>query len=765
MKKPLSLKKIFLGIFLIPLSMSSLFGQDFYDLNKIQEIKLYFTQPNWNSLLVSAAASTAEPFTFCSKVVINGVTFDSVGAKYKGNSSFSATRVKNPWHIELNNIKNHDYQGYKDIKLSNIFSDPSAIREALSYDLMQPYTNLPRANYAKVWVNDVLIGLYTNVEAVTKSFCKRHFPSSNGNIFVKGTPPSLQGGTGGASSLAYLGTDSSLYYKSYEIYSDYGWKQLIHLCDTLNNKPSADIEKILDVDHNLWMLAFNILFVNLDSYTGNFTQNYYLWRDDNGRFAPIIWDLNMSFGGFPGGAGTGALDSLGMAKLSPFTHEANAAKPLISKILNNDRFRKMYIAHLRTMNNELFKSAKYRTRGETIRQLIDADFLNDPNKLTTYAQFKTNFYYGIIGGGGPGGGGAPGIVSLVENKIKYLDTLAVMKAVPPTISNVASSQNTRLNDTMWITAKVTNTITNGVLMGYRTSHEGYFQRILMFDDGLHRDGLANDGVYGVGVKMKELSMEYYIWSENFAAGIFSPERAEHEFHTAKVFLAAGDIAINEIMASNTKTAQDANSEFDDWIELYNKSAAPVNIGGWHISDDDTNLKKWKIPTGTTIPADGYLIIWADEDSSQNTATSLHANFKLSASGEAVYLSKSDTTLVDFTTFGLQKADISFARRPNGTGNFASLTPTFKANNNTATSGTEDILAETDVKIFPNPAHTEGVTIQVKSDKNMGLHIYNALGQSVLNSTISNERVIDTQNWQRGVYIVRIGNMSKKLIVN
>ena len=215
-------KRILFLLAFIPLSISTVFGQDFYDITKIQEIKIYFTQSNWNSLLVTAAASTAEPYTICQKVVINGTTFDSVGVKYKGNSSFNATRVKNPWHIELDNVKSQNYQGYKDIKLSNIFSDPSCVREALSYELMQPYTNLPRANYAKVWVNDVLIGLYTNTEAITKSFCKKKFPSSDGNIFVKCTPPSLQGGSGGASSLAYLGTDSSLYYKSYEVYSDYG---------------------------------------------------------------------------------------------------------------------------------------------------------------------------------------------------------------------------------------------------------------------------------------------------------------------------------------------------------------------------------------------------------------------------------------------------------------------------------------------------------------------------------------------------------------
>lgn len=772
MKKRFLFKKVLLGIFLIPLSMPSLFGQDFYDMNKIQEIKVYFTQSNWNSLLVTAASSTAEPYTVCQKVVINGVTFDSVGVKYKGNSSFSATRVKNPWHIELDNVKSQDYQGYKDIKLSNIFSDPSAVREALSYDLMQPYTNLPRANYAKVWVNDTYIGLYTNTEAVTKSFCKKKFPSSDGNILVKCTPPSLMGGSGGASSLAYLGTDSASYRSSYEVTTDFGWKQLINLCDTLNNK-TTEIEKVLDVDHTLWMLAFNILYVNLDSYTGAFTQNYYLWRDDNNRFSPIIWDLNMAFGAFPGGIGGGMgpgsqMDSLAMAKLSPFTHETNAAKPLISKLLTNDRFRKMYIAHLRTMNNEMFKSGKYRTRGEQIRSIINTEFQNDPNKLTTYAQFLTNFYYGTGStGGGPGGGmSTPGIVSLTENKIKYLDTLAVMKAVPPTITNVKSTANVRLNDSVWVTATIAGQAANGVLIGYRLKNTDIFKRVQMFDDGLHKDGAANDGVFGYGFKLVNSSIQYYIWAENANAGIFSPERAEHEYHNinATIATAAGDVVINEIMASNISTIKDEAGQYDDWIELYNKGTQAVDISGYHITDNLSNLTKWTFPANTSIPAGGYLIVWADEDSSQNATGKYHANFKLSKSGEAVALLNASSQLLDSVTFGAQTDDRGYARIPNGTGNFVIKGSTFGKNNESpnATGEVENIGK---ITLAPNPT-TGQLTISTDGDPLSNLSVFNNVGQLTKSvKGIDNQLyTLDLSDLPNGFYFVKIGKSTVRKVV-
>jgi spore coat protein CotH len=757
------LKKLLLILFFAPLSISAVLGQDFYDPSRIQEIRLYFTQPNWRTILNANAALATEPYAIARRVVINGVTFDSVGAKFKGNSSFRATNKKNPFHIELDNVKNQDYQGYKDIKLSNVFADPSFVREALSYELMQPYADLPRGNFANVYVNDTLQGLYTNTEAVTKTFGRKHFYSElENNTFIKGNAPAMGSGS---PSLVYLGLDSSLYKRSYELNSTYGWKELVHLIDTLNNKP-AEIEKILDVDRTLWLLAYNILFVNLDSYTGGFTQNYYLWRDDNRRFSPIIWDVNMSFGSFTMAGGGIAADSMSLAKLPPFLHEANAAKPLISKVFtNNPRFKKMYIAHMRTMLKEVLKSGKYRTRGEQMQQLIDASVQQDANKFYTYAQFKSNLYYGGVGGaGGPGFGAVAGIVSLMENKIKFLDTLAVMTAAPPVISNIATTPNAKLNDSTWITAKITGHSVNGVFVGYRQKSTDFFRRIVMYDDGLHKDGAANDGVFGVGLKLINPTIDYYIWAENDAAGIFSPERAEHDFHKINAALAADDIVINEIMASNTKTATDNNGQYDDWIELYNKSTAAVNIGGYYISDDATNLNKWKIPTGTTIPANGYLIVWADEDSSQNTATSLHANFKLSGSGEDVLLSKNDLTLIDKVTFGAQRADFGYARRPNGTGNFVIQTPTFNANNNTGTTAVEDILNENDVKIFPNPANTEGVTIQLNSNKNMDLKVFNTLGQLVFKGKIVDELRLNTQTWQAGLYIFKIGNINKKIVV-
>jgi hypothetical protein len=137
------------------------------------------------------------------------------------------------------------------------------------------------------------------------------------------------------------------------------------------------------------------------------------------------------------------------------------------------------------------------------------------------------------------------------------------------------------------------------------------------------------------------------------------------------------IHINELLPVNKTIAADQNGEYDDWIELYNNSASPVDISGYFLSDNKDNRSKWKFPTGTSVPAMGFLIIWADDDITQ---AGLHANFKLSSQGEEVFLTSPDGVLRDRTKFSSQSAELSWARNPDGTGTFRWETPTFNKSN-------------------------------------------------------------------------------------
>jgi hypothetical protein len=165
---------------------------------------------------------------------------------------------------------------------------------------------------------------------------------------------------------------------------------------------------------------------------------------------------------------------------------------------------------------------------------------------------------------------------------------------------------------------------------------------------------------------------------------------------------AGDLVVNEFMASNDTTQADQDGEFDDWIELYNNTSDAISLNGFHLSDDLGNPAKWAFPAGTSIGANDYLIIWADEDDEQD---GMHANFKLSAGGETLVLVDADTSLVDSVSYVDQVTDISHGRFPNGTGEFQDMTPTFNAENST-TSTRYTPLIGAELIIFPNP--TQGL---------------------------------------------------------
>lgn len=753
------MKKIILLITCLSIGLAGI-SQSFYDLNTIQSIEITFAQSNWDQLLDAEKAGN-ENYIMATSVKINGVTFDSVGVKYKGNSTYQANQVKNPFHIELDTYKEQDYQGYTDIKLSNVAKDPSFLREVLSYQILRQYMHAPQSNYANVTVNGTLIGLYSNSESVSKSFVNRKFYSKS-NTFIKCNPTF---GAGPSSSdfpdLVYLGTDSTDYYDAYELKSDYGWGELIDLCDTIKNT-TGSIENILDVDRALWMIAFDNALVNLDSYIGGFKQNYYLYRDDNGRFNPVVWDLNQSLGSFSM-TNVGNLNS--NAQKQQMTHLLGANDndlPLVKELLAIPMFKRMYLAHLKTMLTENFSNGSYATTGQTLQNTISTAVQNDPNKFFTFGNFQTNLNNDVGGGPGPGGGSYIGITNLMNARSTYLLGLSDFTATEPSISNVTvSNTSPTLNSTVTITATVANE--NTVYLGSRTAVEDRFVRTLMYDDGAHNDGAANDGVYGADVTMSDIFVQYYIYAENATIGKFSPVRAEHEYHTLNIASPpVGDIVINELLASNSTNVADGFGEYDDWVELHNNTNTSINIGGYYLTDKIDNLTKWEIPANTILAGKGYQIFWADEDSSQGP---YHMNFKLASAGENLFLVNPSGTIIDQVVFPTQTTDISYGRYANGTGAFQNLPPTFNAEN-MLTIATNDLAKKKiEIKASPNPAN-DYINLEVigtnKELKNVS--VYDIHGRVILHDTMKENLEINTSNWAPSCYIIKVDQSSIKIIV-
>jgi hypothetical protein len=119
------------------------------------------------------------------------------------------------------------------------------------------------------------------------------------------------------------------------------------------------------------------------------------------------------------------------------------------------------------------------------------------------------------------------------------------------------------------------------------------------------------------------------------------------------------------MASNLTTISDEFGEFNDWIEVFNASNEPIDIGGLFFTDNLANPGNWQIPTfdpgATTIEPGEYLLLWADNDTMQGI---LHLGFQLDILGESIGI-YNGVTPIDTITFTEQQSDVSFGRIPDG----------------------------------------------------------------------------------------------------
>lgn len=131
------------------------------------------------------------------------------------------------------------------------------------------------------------------------------------------------------------------------------------------------------------------------------------------------------------------------------------------------------------------------------------------------------------------------------------------------------------------------------------------------------------------------------------------------------------VLINEWLALNTVLADPAGGpdggEFDDWFELFNPNPTSFDLAGFVLSNALSDRTKFRVPAGYVVPPRGFLLVWADNQSRQNSPyrADLHVNFKLSGGGESIALFTPDGALMDAVTFGPQQSNVSEGRPTDG----------------------------------------------------------------------------------------------------
>jgi hypothetical protein len=127
---------------------------------------------------------------------------------------------------------------------------------------------------------------------------------------------------------------------------------------------------------------------------------------------------------------------------------------------------------------------------------------------------------------------------------------------------------------------------------------------------------------------------------------------------------ASDLRINEVVSSNDGVAVDELGETDDYIELHNAGKQPISLGDYRVRDSSNHSVE--LPH-MILGAGAVILLWADGDPEQGSA---HLPFKLDADGDSVELLTRDCERADFVDVPALPMNESYARFPDGTGEFA-----------------------------------------------------------------------------------------------
>ena len=204
------------------------------------------------------------------------------------------------------------------------------------------------------------------------------------------------------------------------------------------------------------------------------------------------------------------------------------------------------------------------------------------------------------------------------------------------------------------------------------------------------------------------------------------------------------LTINEFMADNASTIADEAGDYEDWIEIYNAGSSAVDIGGYYISDDLTAPTIWQIPTSnpslTTVPAGGFLLLWADKDTGDGEH---HIDIKLGSGGEDIILTGADgVTVIDQLTFGPQNTDVSYGRTMDGEPGFQLFTsPTPNATNeSTPLPQTFTVLFNGTVETVNDNAEEYGVTGGGVGIDNYGMYITESWSNQIVGVRFNNIQI-------------------------
>jgi spore coat protein H len=422
--------------------------RDAFITDRVVEVHITMNNKDWASMQKNALEKqyVRADFRFDGELVRN------VAVRTKGSSSLqSVYSIGSPRFsltVDFNRFNTgQTFRGLKRLSFDNGFLDPTYIRERLASDLFtQMGVPAPRETHVDLWVNNVHLGVYTEVEAVDKTFLKEHFSSDGGNLY-RGAGPLNWGKEELAANRVILSperlaaslndpqvrdsilqalqqqeprmnasitsslqipdgvlVDPLLGLRTNEKKPDH--TALFNLIDVICNEPDetfpAAIEKVLDVDEVLRFLAVSSLIGYLDGYL-NHSTNTYLYEVD-GKFSLIPWDMVETFGTYGckkdvNGSWVNCTSREGM--LNFYIDEPTCGPivefPLIKRLLSYQPYLDTYHGYYETLLNGAFSVQQMDSRIDTLKTLIQPSVENEQYKLFQPGDFESSFVEDVAG--------------------------------------------------------------------------------------------------------------------------------------------------------------------------------------------------------------------------------------------------------------------------------------------------------------------------------------------------------------------------------
>lgn len=355
-------------------------------------------------------------------VAVNGKKYSYVGIRPKGNNSlqqvYSSDSDRYSFKIKFDEYAAGQTCGGLDmLVLNDMLGDATYMKEYTAFEMMKELgIETPYFGYAKITVNGEDWGLYFALEAYNDSYKQRVSGNENGTLYnVKSTDMGGEnfekaekfsdkssentqsrgfGGKGGGMGASNSG--GSLIYTDDEISSysaifgnvvgsgnEEDYTKVITALKALNS--GENIEEYFDADEILRYLAVHTFVVNLDSYSSNMAQNYYIYEQD-GVIKILPWDYNYAWGAFQGGT---ASSTVNFPIDTPVSGVEMSERPLISVLFENEEYLERYHSYLNELLKKYFTDGKFDNKIDELDNLIGRYVQADQTAFYTYDEYKT----------------------------------------------------------------------------------------------------------------------------------------------------------------------------------------------------------------------------------------------------------------------------------------------------------------------------------------------------------------------------------------